>query len=186
MSWPRSWGRVTSAMMIFAPYSIAGNFRRALPSGCRLRYKTQSSAGSCLVLSLSRFPFPSNYYDDGRSCGAFRPAWWEWASVRSTYVPQTSPGIREGVFRATPPGRCYYLSLKLSLGLTSIEIGSGAMLRKHSISRIPLGKTPFPVLLAVMMILICALRVFAADQRNPLAGNAQAAKAGEYEFRIDR
>lgn len=59
------------------------------------------------------------------------------------------------------------------------------MLRKHSISRIHLRTTPFPLLLAEMMILICAVRVFAADQRNPLAGNAQAAKAGGYEFRIN-
>jgi cytochrome c oxidase cbb3-type subunit 3 len=36
-----------------------------------------------------------------------------------------------------------------------------------------------------MVILFCGSQGFAADERNPLAGNARAAKAGEYEFRIN-
>ena len=34
-------------------------------------------------------------------------------------------------------------------------------------------------------ILFCSALGFAADERNPLAGSAKAAKAGEYEFRIN-
>ena len=47
--------------------------------------------------------------------------------------------------------------------------------------------TPLTILLTVLLcvFLLCASQSFAADERNPLAGNAQAAKAGEYEFRIN-
>src|SRR5271163_3440116 len=35
------------------------------------------------------------------------------------------------------------------------------------------------------LLLMAATSSFAVDERNPLAGDAQAAKAGEYEFRIN-
>jgi len=41
----------------------------------------------------------------------------------------------------------------------------------------------WPVCLAAFLIMVVAVQ--AADQRNPLAGNPKAAKAGEYEFRIN-
>ena len=37
----------------------------------------------------------------------------------------------------------------------------------------------------LMMILLCGVQGPAADNRNPLSGSAKAAKAGEYEFRIN-
>ena len=59
------------------------------------------------------------------------------------------------------------------------------MLPKQSIPRTYRNRKQvvFPVLLTV--ILFGGAQGFAADQRNPLAGSAKAAKAGEYEFRIN-
>ena len=40
-------------------------------------------------------------------------------------------------------------------------------------------------LVCLTAFFLMAVAVQAADQRNPLAGNPKAAKAGEYEFRIN-
>jgi putative heme-binding domain-containing protein len=61
------------------------------------------------------------------------------------------------------------------------------MFHKQSTSRTPRSQkrilfsaSPF-----LILILLWGAQGFAADERNPLAGNAKAAKAGEYEFRIN-
>ena len=62
-----------------------------------------------------------------------------------------------------------------------------------TIHQSPRDKNKFPLvalrargffLACVCLLLLAAIRV-AADDRNPLAGDAKAAKAGEYEFRIN-
>jgi cytochrome c oxidase cbb3-type subunit III len=61
------------------------------------------------------------------------------------------------------------------------------MFQKHSISRTCRSQQRllFSALPFLIVILFWGARGFAADQRNPLAGNARSAKAGEYEFRIN-
>jgi cytochrome c oxidase cbb3-type subunit III len=78
--------------------------------------------------------------------------------------------------------RCYYLRLELPF-VVSAETVFHPMCHKQSISRTCQKRVAFPALLIV--ILFWGAQRSAADERNPLSGNAKAAKAGEYEFRIN-
>ena len=61
------------------------------------------------------------------------------------------------------------------------------MFPKESIRRNRRSQKRFAVLCALplLMVILFGTQLSAADERNPFAGNAKAAKAGEYEFRIN-
>jgi len=55
----------------------------------------------------------------------------------------------------------------------------------HSSGPTPCPVSSWAVILVVIIIIIAFSGANAADTRNPLGGNAKAAKAGEYQFRIN-
>ena len=70
-----------------------------------------------------------------------------------------------------------------------LQSGIDIMFRKHTVRRfLPQGsgRTIFSLLrLSILVMLVLGTLASAGDDHNPFAGDAKAAKAGEYEFRIN-
>jgi len=52
-------------------------------------------------------------------------------------------------------------------------------------TKLPVSQLAAVITTLTILMLFCVSAVFAADDRNPLAGDAKAAKAGEFQFRIN-
>ena len=55
----------------------------------------------------------------------------------------------------------------------------------HEPTKLPVSQLAAVITTLMILMLFCVSAVFAADDRNPLAGDAKAAKAGEFQFRIN-